>query len=114
MASSSRRGKGRKTGAGQSAPQQDPVPQEMLIIQIAVDDPKLRKIIYGRNYNFIPDEKMNVVVNHPILKFELDSPEYEKFGKLKDIELLQHRVINWKWLNKIGAEQEVRDLLGEN
>ncbi|XP_035831085.1 uncharacterized protein LOC118480390 [Helianthus annuus] len=56
---------------------------------------------------------MNVVANHPILKFELDSPEYEKFEKLKDIELLQHRVINWKWLNEIGSEQEVRDLLGE-
>ncbi|MFS8001244.1 hypothetical protein Hanom_Chr13g01188061 [Helianthus anomalus] len=48
MASSSRHGKGGKTGAGQSAPQQDPpkkdpVPRETPIIQIADDDPKLRK-----------------------------------------------------------------------
>ncbi|KAF5777544.1 hypothetical protein HanXRQr2_Chr12g0536981 [Helianthus annuus] len=112
MASSSRRGKGRKTGAGQSAPQQDPVPQETPIIQIAADDPKLRKIKYQTNYNFIPDQKTHRD-DHPILKFEEDSPEWNKFEKLKDTELLQHRVINWKWLNEIGSEQEVRDLLGE-
>ncbi|MFS7920821.1 hypothetical protein Hanom_Chr03g00229261 [Helianthus anomalus] len=51
--------------------------------------------------------------NHPILKFEEDTPEYDRFEKLKDTELLQHRVINWSWLREIGAEQEVRDLLGE-
>ncbi|MFS7992392.1 hypothetical protein Hanom_Chr12g01081691 [Helianthus anomalus] len=42
---------------------------------------------------------MNVIANHPILKFEKDSPEWFKFKKLKDTDLLQHR--------------EVRDLLGE-
>ncbi|MFS7961133.1 hypothetical protein Hanom_Chr08g00711241 [Helianthus anomalus] len=113
MASNSRRGKGRKTRACQSAPQQDPVPHETPIIQIAADDPKLRKIKYRTSYNFIPDQKMNVVANHPILKFEEDSSEWVKFKKLKDTELLQHRIINWKWLRKIGSEQEVRDLLGE-
>ncbi|MFS7905117.1 hypothetical protein Hanom_Chr01g00043961 [Helianthus anomalus] len=46
MASSSRRGKGRETGADQLAPQQYPVPQETPIIQIAADHPKLRKIKY--------------------------------------------------------------------
>ncbi|KAJ0616390.1 hypothetical protein HanRHA438_Chr02g0088541 [Helianthus annuus] len=51
--------------------------------------------------------------NHPILKFEEDTLEYGKFEKLKDTELLQNQVINWKWLNEIGAEQEVRELLGE-
>ncbi|MFS8028159.1 hypothetical protein Hanom_Chr16g01507201 [Helianthus anomalus] len=112
MASSSRRGKGRKTGAGQSAPQQDLVPQETPIIQIAPDDPNLRKIKYQTSYNFIPDQKMHRD-NHPILKFEEDTPEYDRFEKLKDTELLQHRVINWSWLREIGAEQEVRDLLGE-
>ncbi|MFS8016014.1 hypothetical protein Hanom_Chr15g01363411 [Helianthus anomalus] len=56
---------------------------------------------------------MNVVANHPILKFEEDSSEWVKFKKLKDTKLLQHRIINWKWLRKIGSEQEVRDLLGE-
>ncbi|MFS7939249.1 hypothetical protein Hanom_Chr05g00449451 [Helianthus anomalus] len=77
MASSSRRGKGRKTGAGQSAPQQDPVPQETPIIQIAPDDRNLRKIKYRTSYNFIPDQKMHRD-NHPILKFEEDTPEYDR------------------------------------
>ncbi|MFS8003416.1 hypothetical protein Hanom_Chr13g01213741 [Helianthus anomalus] len=112
MASSSRRGKGRKTGKGQSAAQQDPVPQETPIIQIAADDPKLRKIKYRTNFNFIPESKMHRD-DHPILKFELDSPEYDTFEKLKDIELLQHRVINWKWLREIGSEQEYEELVLE-
>ncbi|MFS7914103.1 hypothetical protein Hanom_Chr02g00149461 [Helianthus anomalus] len=110
MASSSRRGKGRKTGAGQSAPQQDPVPQETPIIQIAPDDPNLQKIKYRSSYNFIPDQKTHRD-DHPILKFEEGTPEYDRFEKLKDTELLQHRVIDWSWLREIGAEQEVRDLL---
>ncbi|MFS7914701.1 hypothetical protein Hanom_Chr02g00156591 [Helianthus anomalus] len=112
MATSSRRGKGRKTGKGQTAPQQDPVPHETPIIQIAADDPKLRKIKYRTSYNFIPDQKTHRD-DHPILKFEEDSPEWDKFEKLKDTELLQHRVIDWKWLEEIGLEQEVRELLGQ-
>ncbi|MFS7950846.1 hypothetical protein Hanom_Chr07g00587991 [Helianthus anomalus] len=90
MASSSRRGKGRKTRAGQSAPQQDPVPQETPIIQIAADYSKLRKIKYQATYNFIPDQIMRLAVNHTILKFEVNEPEWNKFDKLKDTELLQH------------------------
>ncbi|KAM0004898.1 hypothetical protein Hdeb2414_s0226g00840201 [Helianthus debilis subsp. tardiflorus] len=113
MASSSRRGKGRKIRVGQSASQQDPVPQETPIIQIAADDPKLRKIKYQATYNFIPDQKMILAVNHPILKFEVNEPEWNKFDKLKDTELLQHQVIDWSWLEEeIGPLQEVQDLVG--
>ncbi|KAM0060774.1 hypothetical protein Hdeb2414_s0004g00128021 [Helianthus debilis subsp. tardiflorus] len=112
MASSSRRGKGRKIGAGQSAPQQDSVPQETPIIQIAADDPKLRKIKYHATYNFFLDLKMRLAVNNPILKFEVNEPEWNKFDKLKDTELLQHRVIDWSWLEEIGSLQEVQDLVG--
>ncbi|KAF5791163.1 hypothetical protein HanXRQr2_Chr09g0391511 [Helianthus annuus] len=117
MASSSRRGRARKSGAGQTTPQQDPpqqdpVPQETPIIQIAVDDPKLRKIEYQASYNFIPDMKVRRA-NHPILKFELSTPEWNKYDKLKNTDLLQHRVIDWLWLSEIGPKQEVRDLLGQ-
>ncbi|MFS7973446.1 hypothetical protein Hanom_Chr09g00856641 [Helianthus anomalus] len=56
---------------------------------------------------------MNRVVNHPILKFEEDTYEWDKFNKFKSMALLQHRVINWEWLTEIGAEQEVRELSGE-
>ncbi|MFS7931018.1 hypothetical protein Hanom_Chr04g00351041 [Helianthus anomalus] len=56
---------------------------------------------------------MRLAVNHPILKFEVNEPEWNKFDKLKDTELLQHRVIDWRWLDEIGSAQEVRDLLGQ-
>ncbi|MFS7966514.1 hypothetical protein Hanom_Chr09g00774621 [Helianthus anomalus] len=59
MASSSRSGRSRKRCAGQTAPQQDPpqqdpVPQETPVIQIAADDPKLRKNQYQRTHEFVP------------------------------------------------------------
>ncbi|KAF5775659.1 hypothetical protein HanXRQr2_Chr13g0614571 [Helianthus annuus] len=113
MASSSRAGRARKRAAGQTAPGQDPVIIETPIIQIAEDDPNLRKIEYSSSDNFIPDQLMNRAVNHPILKFEEDTYEWDKFKKFKKMALLQHRVINWEWLTEIGAEQEVRELLGE-
>ncbi|KAM0019507.1 hypothetical protein Hdeb2414_s0025g00656671 [Helianthus debilis subsp. tardiflorus] len=112
MASSSRAGRARKRAAGQTAPGQDPV-VETPIIQIAENDPSLRKIEYSTSDNFIPDQLMNRAVNHPILKFEEDTYEWEKFNKFKGMSLLQHRIINWEWLGEIGAEQEVRELLGE-
>ncbi|MFS7922711.1 hypothetical protein Hanom_Chr03g00252211 [Helianthus anomalus] len=110
---SSRRGRARKSGASQTAPkqnppQQDPVPQETPIIQIAINDPKLRKIVYQSSYNFIPDRKCSPV-DHPILKFEPSTPEWNKYDKLKNTDLLQHRVIDWLWLS--GSNQEVADLL---
>ncbi|MFS7939119.1 hypothetical protein Hanom_Chr05g00447961 [Helianthus anomalus] len=71
----------------------------------------MRKIEYQSGYNFIPDQKMHIA-NHPILKFELSSPEWNKYDKLKDNDLLQHRVIDWLWLSEIGSKQEVTDLLG--
>ncbi|MFS7962760.1 putative IQ motif, EF-hand binding protein [Helianthus anomalus] len=102
IASCSHRGRARKSGAGQSAPQQDspqqdPVPQETPIIQIAADDPKLRKIMYQSSYNFILDRKCSRA-DHPILKFEPSTSEWNKYDKLKNTDLLQHR--------------EVADLLG--
>ncbi|KAJ0438188.1 hypothetical protein HanHA300_Chr16g0611091 [Helianthus annuus] len=115
MASSSRRGRSRKTGAGQTAPQQDPpqqdpVPHETPIIQIAADDPKLRKIQYQRDYEFIPDRKISKA-KHPVLQFEPSTPEWNKYDKLKNTDLLYHRVIDWCWLEEIGSRQEVLDLL---
>ncbi|KAJ0752200.1 hypothetical protein HanPI659440_Chr09g0321601 [Helianthus annuus] len=55
---------------------------------------------------------MRLAVNHPILKFEVNEPEWNKFDKLKDTELLQHRVIDWSWLEEIGSLQEMQDLVG--
>ncbi|KAF5812828.1 hypothetical protein HanXRQr2_Chr03g0091051 [Helianthus annuus] len=50
--------------------------------------------------------------DHPFLKFELDSPECNKYEKLNDTELLQHQVIDWSWLEEIGSLQEMQDLVG--
>ncbi|MFS7905115.1 hypothetical protein Hanom_Chr01g00043941 [Helianthus anomalus] len=55
---------------------------------------------------------MRLAVNHPILKFEVNEPEWNKFDKLKDTELLQHRFIDWSWLEEIGSLQEMQDLVG--
>ncbi|KAJ0639770.1 hypothetical protein HanLR1_Chr16g0607461 [Helianthus annuus] len=51
--------------------------------------------------------------DHPVLKFEPSTSEWNKYDKLNDTDLLQHRVIDWLWLSEIGAKQEVRDLLGQ-
>ncbi|MFS7896804.1 hypothetical protein Hanom_Chr00s005851g01730981 [Helianthus anomalus] len=112
MASSSRAGRARKRGAGQTAPGQDPV-VETPIVQIAADDPNLRKIEYSSSDNFIPDQLMSRVVYHPVLKFEEDTYEWDRFKKFQKMGLFQHRIINWEWLAEIGAEREVRELLGE-
>ncbi|KAJ0785543.1 hypothetical protein HanOQP8_Chr02g0044401 [Helianthus annuus] len=116
MASSSRSGRARKRGADKTAPQQDPpqqdpIPQETSIIQIVAKDPKLRKIQYQRFNEFIPTHKVNRL-DHPILQFEPNTSQWEKYDKLRNTDLLQHRVIDWSWLEEIGSRQVVLDLLG--
>ncbi|KAJ0941912.1 hypothetical protein HanPSC8_Chr03g0085691 [Helianthus annuus] len=49
--------------------------------------------------------------DHPILKFEPMIAEWNKYDKLNDTELRQHRVIDWGWLEEIGSLQEVQDLV---
>ncbi|MFS7888940.1 hypothetical protein Hanom_Chr00s000002g01600891 [Helianthus anomalus] len=102
-------GLGPKKGHGSVGTATGP-PPETPIIQIAVDDPKLRKILYRSSYNFIPDRRCSLA-DHPILKFEPSTPEWNKYDKLKNIDLLQHRVIDWLWLSEIGSNQEVADIL---
>ncbi|MFS7998851.1 hypothetical protein Hanom_Chr12g01158911 [Helianthus anomalus] len=41
--------------------------------------------------------------DHPILKFEPMTSEWNTYDKLNDTELLQHRVIDWLWLSEIGS-----------
>ncbi|MFS8004376.1 hypothetical protein Hanom_Chr13g01225021 [Helianthus anomalus] len=51
--------------------------------------------------------------DHPILKFESMTTEWNKYDKFNDTELLQHQVIDWRWLSEIGSKEEVRELLGQ-
>ncbi|MFS8024730.1 hypothetical protein Hanom_Chr16g01466851 [Helianthus anomalus] len=67
--------------------------------------------MYQSSYNFNPDRKCSRADN-PIPKFEPSTPEWNKYDKLKTTYLLQHRVIDWIWLEEIGSRQEVLDLLG--
>ncbi|MFS8024252.1 hypothetical protein Hanom_Chr16g01461041 [Helianthus anomalus] len=110
--SSSRSGRARKRGADQTAPHQDPIPQESPILQIGANDPRLRKIKYQRAHEFIPTSKVNRL-DHPILQFEPSTLEWDKYDKLKKTDLLQHRGIDWIWLDEIGARQEYEELVLE-
>ncbi|XP_022008470.1 uncharacterized protein LOC110907832 [Helianthus annuus] len=89
IASSSRSSRARKRGADQTTPQQDPIPQETPILQIGANDPKLRKIKYQRAHEFIPTQKVNRF-DHPLLLFEPSTPEWDKYDKLRNTDLLQH------------------------
>ncbi|KAJ0791903.1 hypothetical protein HanOQP8_Chr01g0011221 [Helianthus annuus] len=100
----------RKRGADQIA-QEDLIAQETSILQIGANDPRLRKIKYQRAHEWILTSKVNRL-DHPILQFESSTPEWDKYDKLTDTDLLQHRGLDWTWLDAIGSRQVVLDLLG--
>ncbi|MFS8032993.1 hypothetical protein Hanom_Chr17g01564261 [Helianthus anomalus] len=79
-------GRARKRGAGQTAPQEDPIAQETTILQIGANDPRLREIKYQWAHEGIPTSKVNRL-DHPILQFEPSTPEWYKYDKLKDTDL---------------------------
>ncbi|KAJ0706351.1 hypothetical protein HanLR1_Chr09g0306001 [Helianthus annuus] len=97
--------KARKRGPGQ-------ISQDHLVLQIDAQDPRLRKIIYRTTTERIPMCRVDNKANHAILQFAINTNEWKKYDKLKDTDMLQHKTIDWGWLDEIGSRQEVLDLLG--
>ncbi|KAJ0797041.1 hypothetical protein HanPI659440_Chr04g0169331 [Helianthus annuus] len=102
---------GSSSGGEQRPRKRGPGQQEQPALQVDTPDWRLRKIKYITPER-IPICKINNRADHPLLQFELNSNEWKKYDKLNDTDLLQHRTIDWGWLDKIGSKQEVLDLLG--
>ncbi|KAJ0520600.1 hypothetical protein HanIR_Chr10g0461211 [Helianthus annuus] len=72
---------------------------------------KKRKIQYqGKDRRVY--SRVERLVDHPILDFEEDSEEREKLVKFVKTNLLEHRAIDWEWLQGMGVSDRVADLLG--
>ncbi|MFS7955138.1 hypothetical protein Hanom_Chr07g00639111 [Helianthus anomalus] len=51
------------------------------------------------------------LVYHPMLDFEEDTEERVKLKKYVVTQTLEHRVIDWEWLQGMGASERVAELL---
>ncbi|KAJ0491991.1 hypothetical protein HanIR_Chr12g0569831 [Helianthus annuus] len=74
-------------------------------------NPRKRKIQYrGKDRRVY--SRVERLVDHPVLDFEEDSEEREKLVKFVATNIVEHRTINWEWLQGMGASDRVAELLG--
>ncbi|KAJ0569925.1 hypothetical protein HanHA300_Chr05g0172161 [Helianthus annuus] len=74
-------------------------------------NPRKRKIKYRGNDRRVY-ARIERLVDHPMLDFEEDTEERVKLKKYVVTQTLEHRVIDWEWLQSMGASERVAELLG--
>ncbi|KAJ0875955.1 hypothetical protein HanPSC8_Chr11g0482841 [Helianthus annuus] len=70
-----------------------------------------RKIHYRGNDRRVYS-RVERIVDHPVLDFEEDSEEKVKLKKYVVTQMLEHRTIDWEWLQSMGPSDRVAELLG--
>ncbi|KAM0049020.1 hypothetical protein Hdeb2414_s0008g00281021 [Helianthus debilis subsp. tardiflorus] len=74
-------------------------------------NPKKRRIKYRGNDRRVY-ARIDRLVDHPMLDFEEGTEERVKLKKYVVTQTLEHRVIDWEWLQSMGASERVAELLG--
>ena len=78
-----------------------------------VPDPDFgrRRIQYSERER-LPICSTRILREHTLLRFQIGTPEFKKFDALVDTDLLEHRAIDWDWLDTVGQRDRIKALLG--
>ena len=74
-------------------------------------NPRKRRIKYRGNDRRVYS-RIERLVDHPVLDFEDGTEERVKLKKYVVTQTLEHRVMDWEWLQSMGASERVAELLG--